>query len=152
MFHNEINSEELLRQNPHFIHKQNGVASYYATKFHKRKTANGEVFDLFDFTAAHRRLPFGTIVKVKKIQNEKAVIVRINDRGPFIRNRIIDLSYAPSSFIDCRSLSDVEIEYINHNAVLDAIDSNYYIGFSICNAPIVFSTKKNIQFIDSSTN
>ncbi|MEE9224609.1 MAG: septal ring lytic transglycosylase RlpA family protein [Bacteroidota bacterium] len=73
---------------------QEGIASYYAEKFHGRTTSNGEVFDMYKFTAAHRSLPFGTKVRVKNLENGRQVIVRINDRGPFKLDRIIDLSYA----------------------------------------------------------
>jgi rare lipoprotein A len=69
-----------------------GKASYYANMFQGRKTANGQIFDQGKLTAAHRTLPFGTKVKVTNINNDKSVIVTINDRGPFIRGRIIDLS------------------------------------------------------------
>ena len=61
-----------------------GIASHYCIKFHKRKTASGEQFDLFAHTAAHRRLPFGTIVKVVNTNNNYATLVKINDRGPFV--------------------------------------------------------------------
>ncbi len=69
-----------------------GIASYYGDEFHGRKTASGEVFNQNEFTAAHRTLPFGTIVKVTYPETEKSVIVRINDRGPFKADRVIDLS------------------------------------------------------------
>ena len=71
-----------------------GHASYYAAKFDGRKTANGEIFSNKKLTAAHRTLPFGTIVKVTNVKNNKSVVVRINDRGPYAKNRIIDLSHA----------------------------------------------------------
>ncbi len=77
-----------------------GVASYYADKFHGRKTASGEIFDQNKFTAAHRTYPFGTIVLVANNENGKSVRVRINDRGPFIDGRIIDLSLAAAKEID----------------------------------------------------
>lgn len=67
-------------------------ASYYGKKFHGRKTASGEIFDMNKSTAAHNKLKFGTIVKVTSIATNKSVIVRINDRGPFIKGRDIDLS------------------------------------------------------------
>ena len=70
-----------------------GMASYYGSEFHGEKTANGERFDMYDYTAAHRTLPFNTRVKVKNLENNKSIIVRINDRGPFIKERIIDLSF-----------------------------------------------------------
>lgn len=72
---------------------QSGIASWYGKKFHGRRTANGEIFDMYKLTAAHNTLPFNTIIEVKNIENKIKVIVRINDRGPFIKNRIIDLSY-----------------------------------------------------------
>jgi peptidoglycan lytic transglycosylase len=69
-----------------------GTASYYANKFHGRQTANGEIFDQKKYTAAHRSLPFGTKLLVTNQSNNKSVVVRINDRGPFVRGRILDLS------------------------------------------------------------
>jgi rare lipoprotein A len=69
-----------------------GVASYYADEFNGRKTANGEVYDMNEMTAAHRTLPFGTKVKVTNVDSGKSVVVRINDRGPFKDDRVIDLS------------------------------------------------------------
>ncbi len=72
---------------------QEGVASWYGKKFHRKKTANGEIFNMWDKTAAHKTLPFGTYVKVESLSNQREVVVRINDRGPFVKGRIIDLSY-----------------------------------------------------------
>ncbi len=71
---------------------EDGVASWYGPNFHGNLTANGETYDMDRLTAAHRTLPFNTIVKVKNRDNGKSVIVRINDRGPYAKNRIIDLS------------------------------------------------------------
>jgi rare lipoprotein A len=70
-----------------------GVASWYGPKFHGKLTANGEIYDMYKYTAAHKTLPIGTKVKVTNLNNNKSVIVRINDRGPFVEGRIIDLSY-----------------------------------------------------------
>lgn len=72
---------------------QKGVASWYGREFHGKTTASGEQFDMNDMTAAHKTLPFGTIVEVKNLENGKAVRLKINDRGPYRGNRIIDLSY-----------------------------------------------------------
>lgn len=69
-------------------------ASYYGAKFHGKTTASGEIFDMYAMTAAHKTLPFGTKVKVTNPRNNKSVIVRINDRGPFIKGRKFDLSRA----------------------------------------------------------
>lgn len=90
---------------------ESGQASYYAMKYHSRETASGERLDQYAFTAAHRTLPFGTKVKVTNINNGKSVIVKINDRGPFVKGRIIDLTLAAFKKIgDVRSgLMDVRI-------------------------------------------
>jgi len=77
-----------------------GEASYYAHKFHGRKTANGEVYNMYGFTAAHRTLPFGTVLRVTNLANRKTVVVRINDRGPWVDERIIDLSYGAAKTLD----------------------------------------------------
>ena len=79
---------------------QTGMASWYGNDFHGRTTASKEIYDMYDLTAAHRSLPFGTKVMVTNLKNGKSVEVRINDRGPFIRGRIIDLSYAAAKAID----------------------------------------------------
>ena len=71
-----------------------GIASWYGGEFQGRPTASGEIFETNDMTAAHRTLPFGTHVMVTNLQNDRSVVVRINDRGPFVQGRIIDLSYA----------------------------------------------------------
>ena len=73
---------------------QKGFASWYGPGFHGRRTANGERFNMNDLTAAHPSLPFGTLVEVRNPRSGKSVVVRINDRGPFAKNRVIDLSYA----------------------------------------------------------
>jgi rare lipoprotein A len=78
---------------------QEGVASFYADEFHGRKTANGEVYDMYAMTAAHQALPFNTRVRVTNLDNGRAVVVRINDRGPFIKGRLIDLSYGAAAAI-----------------------------------------------------
>lgn len=72
---------------------QIGKASWYGPKFHGKKTASGEIFNMYALTAAHRTLPFGTHVRVTYLKTGRSVVVRINDRGPWKRGRIIDLSY-----------------------------------------------------------
>ncbi len=72
---------------------QKGLASWYGRDFHGKKTANGETYNMYAMTAAHKTLPLGTWVRVYNLRNKKQAVVRINDRGPFVRNRIIDLSY-----------------------------------------------------------
>lgn len=91
---------------------QNGVASYYADRFDGRQTASGEIFRQDSLTAAHKHLPFGTIVRVTNLKNDKQVIIRINDRGPFVEGRIIDLSRTAAEEVDLirDGLADVLIE------------------------------------------
>jgi rare lipoprotein A len=80
--------------------QQRGIASWYGKKFHGRKTSNGETYDMYAMTAAHKTLPLGTYVHVRNLDNGKAVTVRINDRGPFVQGRIVDLSYTAARKID----------------------------------------------------
>ena len=91
-----------------------GAASWYGPKFHGRLTANGERFNMDDLTAAHRTLPFGTRVRVTNNATGKAVIVRINDRGPFHGNRVIDLSRQAAKTIGLmsRGVGNVKIEVL----------------------------------------
>ncbi len=93
-------------------YSESGQASYYGDEFNGRKTANGETYNMNDLTAAHKTLPFGTKVKVTNLKNNKTVIVRINDRGPFKAGRIIDLSKAAAQKIDLikYGVVDVKIE------------------------------------------
>jgi rare lipoprotein A len=92
---------------------ETGKASYYADKFQGRKTANGETFKQSKKTAAHKTLPFGTMVKVKNLANGRSVKVRINDRGPFVKGRTIDLSKRAAKKINLvnAGVADVEIRY-----------------------------------------
>ena len=74
--------------------KQRGIASWYGPKFHGRKTSNGETYNMYEMTAAHKTLPIPVFVHVRNLDNGRTAVVRVNDRGPFIEGRIIDLSYA----------------------------------------------------------
>ena len=103
--------------NPDTGYQKTGKASFYAMKYQSRKTANGERFDQSAKTAAHKKLPFGTKVKVTNVENGKSVIVRINDRGPFVKGRIIDLSRSAFTSIGNTSAGviDVKIKVIAAN-------------------------------------
>lgn len=91
-----------------------GIASYYADEYHGNKTANGEVFDMNKLTAAHYDLPFNTMLKVTNIKNNKSVVVRVNDRMPSFKNRVIDLSYGAAKELDMiqDGIVEVKIEII----------------------------------------
>lgn len=79
---------------------EKGIASWYGTKFHGRRTSSGEKYDMYAMTAAHKSLPLPTYVQVTNLSNGRSVVVRVNDRGPFHQNRIIDLSYAAAQKLD----------------------------------------------------
>ena len=102
---------------------QRGKASYYGRRFHGRKTSNGEVFDMNKLTAAHKTLPMESYVQVINLENGKAVVVKVNDRGPFTRGRIIDLSYAAASrlgFLE-QGTAKVEIRTIASDRLPDYV-------------------------------
>lgn len=94
---------------------QQGQASWYGQKFHGHTTSNGEVYDMFAMTAAHKTLPLPSYVKVTNLSNQKTAILRVNDRGPFHANRIIDLSYAAAKKLDVlkTGVADVKVEVIH---------------------------------------
>jgi len=96
-------------------YSESGKASYYAMKFQNRKTASGERFNNYAMTAAHKSLPFGTKVIVTNRKNGRTVTVRINDRGPFVKGRIIDLSRAAFAKIENidKGLAEVKIRVVN---------------------------------------
>ncbi len=81
-------------------YRERGVASWYGKKFHGRLTSSREVYNMYAMTAAHKTLPLPTYVHVRNLQNDKTIVVRVNDRGPFVSNRIIDLSYAAALKLD----------------------------------------------------
>jgi len=93
---------------------QTGLASWYGEKFHGHATANGEIYDMYAMTAAHKRLPLPSYLKVSNLDNGRQVIVRVNDRGPFHQGRIIDLSYAAAKKLDivAKGTGRVSIEVI----------------------------------------
>lgn len=99
--------------------KQRGIASWYGGKFHGRRTANGEVYDKYAFTAAHPTLPLPSYVRVRHIRTGREVIVRVNDRGPFHGRRIIDLSHAAATALGVLNsgTSEVELERLTFDAI-----------------------------------
>ncbi len=101
---------------------QYGLASWYGKQFHGRRTANGEFYDMYKISAAHRTLPLGSVVRVTRRDNGKSLTVRINDRGPFIRGRIIDLSYGAARAVDMvvDGVAPVRVELISVG------DNRYY--------------------------
>lgn len=103
--------------------KQAGVASWYGKKFHGRKTANGEIYNMYAMTAAHPTLPLPSYVKVTNPSNGRTVIVRVNDRGPFKHSRIIDLSYAAAHKLRILDRGSARVE-------IEAVDAEHYTAQS----------------------
>ncbi len=98
---------------------QVGRASWYGKQFNGRSTASGEPYDMFQFTAAHKQLPLGTWVKVTNLHNGRSITVRINDRGPYVGNRIIDLSYGAAQMLELRArgTEKVRLDIVNGEEV-----------------------------------
>ena len=107
---------------------QEGMASWYGKDFHGKQTSNGEIYNMYSKTAAHKTLPFGTLVKVENLSNQKEIIVRINDRGPFIKNRIIDLSYSAGKQIGLVSPGTAKVRIVALSRKIGRIQSgNEYV-------------------------
>lgn len=104
---------------PYFT--QEGVASWYGGRWIGRKTANGEIYHAGDFTAAHRTLPFGTILRVTDLKTGKSVMVRVNNRGPYVRGRILDLSVAAARELGTyhRGIAKVRIEAVKPIPIIE---------------------------------
>jgi rare lipoprotein A len=99
-------------------YRERGVASWYGKKFHGRRTSNGEQYDMYAMSAAHKTLPLPSYVRVRNLNNGNTVIVRVNDRGPFLHNRLIDLSYAAAARLGIVGTGTglVEIESVDPDA------------------------------------
>ena len=104
-----------------------GVASWYGPDFHDKKTSNGETYNMYDMTAAHKTLPMNTVVKVDNLENGRSIIVRINDRGPFVRGRIIDLSNKAAHEIDMyrKGTAQVKITVLGYNGEIENKNAPY---------------------------
>ena len=100
------------REQPNY--REIGMASWYGSDFNNKKTANGEIYNMNDYTAAHRTLPLPCIVRVTNLENGKSATVRVNDRGPFVKNRIIDVSKKVAKKLDFheRGTTKVKVEYL----------------------------------------
>lgn len=94
------------------VQGEEGIASWYGHPYHGRPTASGEIYNMYEMTAAHRTLPFGTQVRVHDLENGRDVLVRINDRGPFVEGRIVDLSYAAARAMQMPGTALVRLEIL----------------------------------------
>ena len=141
-----------------FSYREKGIASWYGQKFHGKKTANGEIFNMNLLTAAHRTLQLPSLVKVTNTSNKKSIILRVNDRGPFAKDRIIDVSKKAASLLGFQKegTTEVIVEYYGKANVFDSFGriKNKKIHKDIKNKSKnfilnvgVFSDKKNIEKI-----
>ena len=92
--------------------RERGIASWYGNKFHGNKTSNGEIYDMYTMTAAHKRLPLPSYVRVTNLNNNRSVVVRVNDRGPFHQGRIIDLSYVAAHKLGIDKVGTAPVEIV----------------------------------------
>lgn len=117
-------------------------ASYYADRFHGRKTASGVLYDRNELTCAHKTLPFGTILKVQNPKNNKEVYVKVTDRGPFIKGRTIDLSYAAAKKIGIigQGVAKVRIERYDESIKDKKININIHYPENIQSSPTISIT------------
>ena len=106
-------------------YKKRGIASWYGPNFNGQATACGEIYDMFDFTAAHKTLPMPSYLRVKNLSNGQSVVVKVNDRGPFVSNRIIDLSYAAAKEINMLEEGTAFVELTNITQSEAARTMNY---------------------------
>ena len=140
----QINGKWYYPQKVQIGEKWDGIASWYGPNFHNKKTSNGEIYNMNLHTAAHKTLPMNTIVKVYSIDTKKSTIVRINDRGPFVEKRIIDLSSAAAKDIDMvkTGTARVNIEVIGFGGVV----SNDAVSHSTIIKDMVNSTELKKEF------
>ncbi|MFC6337802.1 septal ring lytic transglycosylase RlpA family protein [Pseudomonas sp. CCM 7891] len=117
---------------------QSGTASWYGTKFHGQNTANGEVYDLYGMSAAHKTLPLPSYVKVTNLDNQRTVILRVNDRGPFYSDRIIDLSYAAAKKLGYAETGTARVK-------VEGIDPQQYWAARGKPAPLMLNEPKTAQ-------
>lgn len=128
-----------------------GKASYYADKFHNKTTANGEKFNMNDYSAAHKTLPFGTILRVTNIKNNKKTFVRINDRGPYSGDRILDLSKKAAKDLGHLGLYRISLEgFKPGQRKFKNTDKDYFFGLSY-NKDMVCLPKEHFYFVDSTS-
>jgi len=108
----EVDGQRYQPLRDHRGFRQHGIASWYGRKFHGRKTSNGEVYDMYGLSAAHKTLPLGVYVKVTHLGNGRHIVVRINDRGPFVAGRIIDLSYGAAKKLGIVESGTAQVELV----------------------------------------
>ena len=129
---------------------ERGIASWYGEDFHGKPTSSGEIYNMYDLTAAHKLMPLGTVAKITNLDNDRSVVVKINDRGPFIDGRIIDLSYSAATEIGMmeKGLSRVEIKVLKWGKSLS--DFTVQVGsFAVEENALRLKEKLNQKYRDA---
>lgn len=123
-------------------YKTRGIASWYGTKFHSKRTSSGDDYDMYAMTAAHKTLPLPTYVRVKNLSNGREAVVKVNDRGPFHADRVIDLSYAAATKLGLlpHGTAPVEIEALNVKVPGGAHIAHYYVQAGAFNSQVLANT------------
>ncbi len=137
-----LKTEEAPKQEA--IFRETGMAGWYGRELHGRKTESGEAFDMFGLSAAHRTLPLGTVVRVTNLDNFKTITVRINDRGPFLKNRFLDLSYGAAKELGFVSQGTARVQIETVGAVRDAVQYTVQAA--------VFTEEENAQLLKERLN
>lgn len=122
----------------HLGYEEEGIASWYGTKFHGKRTSSGEPYDMYSMTAAHKNLPIPSYVRVTNLDNNKSTVVRVNDRGPFASGRIIDLSYAAASKLGILNMGTGRVK-------VEAIDATSPTTRSLPTAPVIAQEPVYVQ-------
>jgi len=127
--------------------EQTGIASWYGKKFHGHLTSNGEIYDMYAMSAAHKNLPLPTYVKVTNLSNNKTVVVRVNDRGPFHQSRVIDLSYSAAYKLGMLNTGTAQVKI---TAITDFID--FPAKLSQATSPVTSGNSIDSSSVDNNTN
>ena len=117
---------------------QKGIASWYGKKFHGRKTSSGEVYNMYALTAAHKTLPLGTWVRVRRVDTGKLVVVRVNDRGPFVHGRIIDLSYTAAKQLGMVGPGTASVEVVALGQRRESASGDTYVPLDYYSGEFTF--------------
>lgn len=122
---------------------QQGIASWYGTQFHGKKTSSGEEFDMYQYSAAHKILPIPSYIRVTNLANNKSMVVRVNDRGPFVGARVLDLSYAAARKLDFASAGTTPVKIESLSVITPSGDGDAGANDSIYIQTGVFSQQLN---------
>ncbi len=144
-----LNIQKILENDisEYFYYKQEGRTSWYGRRFHNRRTSSGEKFDMYSLTVAHRFIPFETIVRVTNVDNGKSILARVTDRGPFVRSKILDLSYYSAKKLEALGNPKVKIEALLPDEEPSVeVSGNYLFGYSY-DYPLVCLPENNFQIL-----